>query len=64
MIGFYLMIALVVAAFLYMGHRVLKTCDISYEIIELSERVDKLEAEVFECFKITKENLDKIRRIK
>ncbi len=36
MIEFYLMISLVVAAFIYMGNKALKTCDISYEIIDLT----------------------------
>jgi hypothetical protein len=64
MIQFYLTITLVVAAFLYMGLRALKTCDISYEIIDLDKRVDKLEADVLECLKLVKEDMDEIRRTK
>ncbi len=69
MIGFYLMIALVVLAFLYMGHASLKTLDLSIEVIELNDRMDRLEAEIFECFKIMKKDVTKekdsdVRRIK
>jgi len=64
MIEFYLMISLVVAAFIYMGHKALKTCDISYEIIDLDKRVDKLESEILECFKLIREDMEEIRRLK
>jgi hypothetical protein len=47
-----------------MGLRALKTCDISYEIIDLDKRVDKLEADVLECLKLVKEDMDEIRRTK
>ncbi len=67
MIEFYLMIALVVVAFMYMGHKALKTYDLSSEIIDLDARMDRLECEVFECFKIVREDMpqgkDEMRRI-
>ena len=69
MIEFYLMISLVVGAFIYMGNKALTTYNLSSEIIDLTNRMDRLEAEIFECFKIAKEDLNsakpgKARRIK
>jgi putative component of toxin-antitoxin plasmid stabilization module len=53
------MIALVVAAIIYMGHKApIRDISIRYR---LDNRLDKLESGILECFKLIREDMEKIR---
>ena len=59
----YVVIAAIMVMFLYSMHQITKIFKVSDDLSSLKERMDRLEEEILECFRLEKDELSKISNL-